>query len=256
MPTFNANLSGDPNRVEDELIRLRKDLEYNMNNLDSQNVKRLYTNRTDVRSQDGETIIDGPTLYMYDGSTTLRLRMGYVASTSNFTFDLYNNLGTQTVSINSSGDAVFTGIVEGGVVRSGSTTEDRIELSGGAFTAYTTAGQKTGLYFDISTIPGTGITDVTFYHNNLPLAEFYDFLTGLIIRPTTQADVFVVGNNAAGAPPTQAEGRWQFNGNVGFYGSTGTAKVTVANLSTAATLAQTIDKVNEVIDALQAYGLA
>ena len=101
MAEFNFSLTdGNP----DELAKLNKTLNWLMANLDHDNVTRLYTEYCSIQSENGETVIDGPLLKMTGGTTTIRLKMGKEGN--DFIFALYNNLGVQTVGLNSSGNII------------------------------------------------------------------------------------------------------------------------------------------------------
>ena len=104
---------------EDGIVRLQKDLNYLLTHLDHQNVRTLYTEFCDIRSELGETVIDGPALKMYDSSGILRLFMGLdstsvspTTATSDFVFNLYDANGIRQISLNSSGEAVFGGNIQ------------------------------------------------------------------------------------------------------------------------------------------------
>jgi hypothetical protein len=102
---------------QDSIIRLQKDLNHILLHLNDQNVRNLNTDICDIRSGDGETVIDGPLIKMYGkltGSSRMtsdicRLEMGWNPSTSNFVFKLYNSTGGETVSLDASGEAIFAG---------------------------------------------------------------------------------------------------------------------------------------------------
>lgn len=197
---------GNQEELVDEIARMRKDLAFLLENLDHLNVKRLYTEYCDIRSAAGETIIDGPTLLMYDKQATpvLRLQMGYDPVTTDFVFNMYNNTGALRIGLDATtGDYIFTG----GTIRTGTNLEDRIEMSGGKFRGVTAAGQITGLYFDIGTIPGTGIADITLYHNNSPLLVFYDAIDSYTIKPGSGATIMNLGVTGKTA---NCYGTWDF----------------------------------------------
>lgn len=95
---------------EDGMLRLRKDLDYMFHHLDDKNVRRLYTEYCEIKSEDGETEIDGPLLTMKAaGSSTIRLLMGYDKNSSDFLFNLYDQAGNPTLELNSTGNAVLRG---------------------------------------------------------------------------------------------------------------------------------------------------
>lgn len=95
---------------EDGFIRLQKDLNYGLRHLDSQNVERLFTNQTQIQSENGLTNINGPLLDMYDTGGTLRLRAGYDTNTNEFLFTLYNQAGQPTIDLSDTGDALVYNI--------------------------------------------------------------------------------------------------------------------------------------------------
>lgn len=95
---------------EDSMQRLLKDLNYMFTHLDERNVKRLYTEYCEIKSEDGETEIDGPLLIMKaEGSTVIRVKMGWDEASSEFLFNLYNSTGGIAISLDSTGNAVFSG---------------------------------------------------------------------------------------------------------------------------------------------------
>lgn len=99
---------------EDGILRLQKDLNYMFYHLDEKNVRRLYTEYCEIKSEEGETEIDGPLLVMKGdpgttNSTTIRLKMGWDEASSEFVFNLFGVDGTPTIELNSTGDAVFRG---------------------------------------------------------------------------------------------------------------------------------------------------
>jgi len=91
---------------EDGFLRLQKDLNYGLRHLDSQNVERLFTNQTEIRSENGLTEINGPLLNMYDTNSNLRLRAGYDTDADEFLFVLYNQSGVATIDLSDTGDAL------------------------------------------------------------------------------------------------------------------------------------------------------
>jgi hypothetical protein len=92
--------------TEDTIDELIKQMSWMMAKLDSKNVKRLNTNETVIKSLNGETYINGPVLEMRD-TTQLRLKQGLDTSSNEFLFELYNEAGTKTISIDSAGKGVF-----------------------------------------------------------------------------------------------------------------------------------------------------
>jgi hypothetical protein len=135
---------------EDGLIRLQKDLNHLLNNLNDQNIKSLKTEYVDISSKGGETIIDGSLIEMYDwdiatskATTTLRLRMGYNKTSSNFEFNLWNSISTTpTLTLDSIGNAVFSGSVN---------TSDAMYVGNNIFLGQTGSTLTKGLYFNATT---------------------------------------------------------------------------------------------------------
>jgi hypothetical protein len=135
---------------EDGLIRLQKDLNHLLTNLNDQNVRSIRTEYCVVSAKGRETIIDGSLLEMYDfdiatskATTTLRLRAGYNKLTSNFEFSLWNTLSTTpTISLDSIGNAVFSGNIN---------TSHSIFVGDNIFLGQTGSTVTKGLYFNSST---------------------------------------------------------------------------------------------------------
>jgi hypothetical protein len=100
---------------EDGFMRLQKDIDalINNRNLDHQHIGRLYTEYCDIRSENGETIIEGPTLKMYDRQAVpvKRLQMGYNSADADFNLTIYDAAGNPTIYLNSTGEAVYAGNV-------------------------------------------------------------------------------------------------------------------------------------------------
>jgi hypothetical protein len=111
MPTW---VDIDTNDFENFKIEFNRTMKYFTSRLGSQNVKRLDTNETVIKSADGETQISGPLLLMYDkqNPAVLRLKMGYDAATSKFVFNMYDNSGNLTLTLNDLGVAKFSGSIE------------------------------------------------------------------------------------------------------------------------------------------------
>lgn len=135
---------------EDGLIRLQKDLNHLLNNLNDQNVKSIRTEYCTISAKGGETILDGSLLEMYEwdiatskASTNLRLRAGYNKNTSNFEFSLWNSVSTTpTISLDSIGSAVFSGSIN---------TSESIYIGDNIFLGQTGSTVSKGLYFNATT---------------------------------------------------------------------------------------------------------
>ena len=139
--TIGLSLEKKVEALENTVADLISRLSWITSKFDSKNVKRLDTNETSIKSADGETVITGPVLEMYDKQVTpkLRLKQGYDATTDTFLFALYNAAGNQTVGIDASGDAIFTGTITGGTIRTAADGR-RIELSSNSLFAYDVNG--------------------------------------------------------------------------------------------------------------------
>jgi len=105
MPEFSLQGYED---LEVTVHRMRKELLWLLNCLDSLNVKEINTNITRVRSKDGITVINGPQIEMKD-TNRLRLKMGYDEATGEFVFTLMDVDGNPTLSMNSLGQLLLGG---------------------------------------------------------------------------------------------------------------------------------------------------
>jgi len=113
MPMFSFTKSDTAENTIDELI---KRMAWLTSRLDSQNVKRLDTNETVIKSADGTTEIVGPVLVQKDSSGTTRLSQGYNSTSTDFEYKLYNESGVLTVDIDSNGDLVVErGLFKGSI---------------------------------------------------------------------------------------------------------------------------------------------
>jgi hypothetical protein len=308
MPTFALpSFSGSPDQVADELAKLRKELNFSLNHLDHENIQRIYTEYCDVRSECGETVIDGPTLkmydtpavagttstgvlrlkmgystadsdfvfqlfdqagnlavglnstgqlllsgrpliQMYDNTTMLRLQMGQSTVTDDFMFELYNATGGTQLTLNSSGDVVFRGIL-----RSGTTDGERIEIEGNALITYNSSNHRSGPAWGSSAVVGGNYGDMDFYDDGVAVMRIANQLSGngYAIEPIDAANLYL----GAAGKTVLINGDVLFGGSLGFFGAPASTKIAVADLSTDATLPQTIDKLNGLLNALQGYGL-
>jgi len=198
---------GSQDDLIDEIARLRKDLSFLFENLDHLNVKRLYTEYCDIRSKAGETIIDGPTLLMYDKQATpkLRLEMGYKPGSSDFVFNMYNKSGVQTVGIDSNGDATFTGTITGGLIRT-AISGTRIEISSNTLKTYNSGGNLNGPVWGVGY--GGAYGDLSFYDNGLETFRIENSIGfGFTLRPMNGGALYV----GYGSANTYASGAWSFS---------------------------------------------
>lgn len=142
---------------EDAIIKLQKDLNHLLTHLDSQNVKKLYTEYCEIESNEGTLVMEGPVFLMYGdplttNSTTVRLFMGWDSTkrsstgTNNFVFSLFNQSGNPTIELNSCGNAIFSGNVN---------TSENINIGNNIYLGSSTpSSDMKGIYFN-STIPGS-----------------------------------------------------------------------------------------------------
>lgn len=134
---------------------LRKQLEFLIQNIDSDNVTEINTNITRVKSNQGTTEIKGPLLLMFDLGKHLRRKEGLDTSTGLFTDEWYDEAGNRTAYIDSAGklvvvDGYFTGsitgsTITGGTVRTAAPGNDRIELKADGMISYNEMNQKEGV---------------------------------------------------------------------------------------------------------------
>lgn len=153
VPRFYDFEPGDVNSYEfiDRLTQLSRTLEYLTGHMDYKNVRQLFTEYCQIKSKAGETVIDGPTLKMYDKQATpkLRLKMGYNPITGDFTFELYNAAGVKTLGLDSNGNVIMTAQGGGkvvinatdGIVQYNEYNQKRLQIDTSA------AGGEIGFYF-------------------------------------------------------------------------------------------------------------
>jgi uncharacterized protein YjbI with pentapeptide repeats len=189
--------------IQSTLIRMQKDLNFYLNNLNSTNVKSLDTNLTTIKSTNGETILDGCMIRMYTStSTSPRLLMGYDSSGGNFLFTLYDSLGNATIYLDSTGKAVFAGILATTISASSITTGtlDGITITGNTITGNTISGNT----ISGGTISGTTITGTTISGNTINGGNIYsayisgNTIYGGTIQGTTITGTSINGNSISG----------------------------------------------------------
>lgn len=292
MAELNFQYAFDKDSMQDELVSLQRDLQYYFLHLDHKNVRRLYTEYCEIQSQNGQLAIDGPVMRFYGSDTTLqRMNLGLSTATNDFGFSIWNQAGDLTAYLDSTGELIvrrlLSGYIEGSTIIGSQITGSTI--TGGQITGSTiTGGQITGSTITGGTIktaesgariemtdnsiftyngssnfngPCWGSTgtfgatygDLYFYDNGTKVLEFFNNLSGngYSIRPTNSAAL----NIGANSLQTYLYGNINHMNNIGFFGTTAVSKTTVSTLSTDATAAATIDKVNEIIGVLQGYGL-
>ncbi len=108
------NLEGFANDTEalsEAIVKLQKNLSWLLSHLDSQNVKTLNTNLTQIESEDGATALDGAQIRMRDSAGRLRAVLGKNAN-GNFVFELYDTSGNTAIHLGNDGNAVFTGSIK------------------------------------------------------------------------------------------------------------------------------------------------
>ncbi len=102
--------TGTCDDLETALIRLKKTLTVILSSLDSKNIKKITTDKTEISSEDGKTTIDGTRIIMKDSMDNTRLEMG--AEGESFVFRLKNKYGKDSVTLSDTGDARFCGDIE------------------------------------------------------------------------------------------------------------------------------------------------
>jgi hypothetical protein len=110
LPTANSSMTVE--QLVDIIVKMQKELNWLLNNMDSANVPRLNTNITQIKSADGETYINGPVLEQYDSEGILRLKQGLNTISSLFEFIMFDILGNPTIDLDSNGEAVFRGNIQ------------------------------------------------------------------------------------------------------------------------------------------------
>jgi hypothetical protein len=122
---------------EDGIVRLRKDLNHALKNLDSRNIKQIYTNYVDVRDETGRMTLEGSLLTMLDSSDNTRLKMGLTTGDV-FSFELYDDSGNQTLYIDSNGKIIATGTVTASAITA--STISGSQITGSTITGGTVIG--------------------------------------------------------------------------------------------------------------------
>jgi hypothetical protein len=102
--------------LESAIVNLANRLTWIIAKLDSQNVKRLDTNETEIKSADGTTEIIGSMLVQKDADGVTRIRQGYDAVTNAFIYEVFDSSGDKTIGIDSGGAATFIGTITGGTI--------------------------------------------------------------------------------------------------------------------------------------------
>jgi hypothetical protein len=135
-------------------------------------------------------------------STTLRLKMGYEASTSNFVFKLFNSTGVETLSLDANGNAVFSGDIN---------TSRDVNVGNNIYLgkAATTDALK-GIYYN-STVPITASStgyNIRFESSDGRTGLLWDaFYGNLIVNSTAWASISGLTRSrlaAGGLPSTIA----------------------------------------------------
>jgi hypothetical protein len=153
-PQMGSNDKETIKNLYDTVCRLRKELEFFSQHLDSENVTEINTNETVVKSNKGYTTIDGPMILMYDIGKHVRRKEGLDTESGNFTDEWYDADGNRTAYIDSNGklavvDGFFTGTVTGGTVRTAEPGKARIEMTENGISSYNASNQKEGVCVEI-----------------------------------------------------------------------------------------------------------
>lgn len=153
LPIIQGSMSKD--EMAAVVSKMSRELYWLLNNMDSLNVRSIDTSLTTVSGGGGKTVIQGPLILMYDAANTLRLRMGLDESTNEFVFEMYNELGVLTITIDSNGNAVFVGTISASTINAS-------DINGGTMTASTiNASDINGGTMTASAIIGGSITAST-----------------------------------------------------------------------------------------------
>lgn len=225
--------------LEDLKIRLNRFFESFFSEIDSLNVIKLNTNKTRIKSENGETYINGPMLEMSDDSGTMRLKQGLDLNTMLFVFQMFNNAGLLTVDIDSSGNLV----VENGTFKGDIATTKDAHIGQNLYLNNTAAAVNKGIYFFSDGTPGS----ITIGGGTAGLTSSSDYIT-LNAGVTTTINYL------------------KANGGVGFFGTGPVGKTFVTQLTSATAGAsytaseQTMlnnlnSTVRALISALNGYGL-
>lgn len=153
----------------DAYIMMRKELEFVMRALDSDNVTEINTNITNVQSDKGTTKIDGPLLIMTDLGKHIRRKEGLDTATGLFTDEWYDENGNRTAYIDSDGklvvvDGTFTGTITGAAITGGTITGSSI--IGGTISIVTDANIGQNLY--LGNVSGNVHKGIFFYSDDTP----------------------------------------------------------------------------------------
>ncbi len=122
IPDFTDASLSNPEDLMNRFQMLSKALSYLMSHLDENNVTRIITDVTEIKSAKGETVIDGPQIKMFDtpaqdefdqrnfsSTGQLRIELGYDAGSSDFVFEMYSKAGLNTLNLDSEGEFQWNG---------------------------------------------------------------------------------------------------------------------------------------------------
>lgn len=223
-PDFNG-LVDNPNMkdIVDYIYGLERKLNYLLGNLDTKNVNRLDAKVIKTGTLDAGIVtvrsdltggayvqIDSTGIIGNNGTiNTFQIDTnGQAIFKSDLTGTSYiqidgtglkaNNGTLNTLEINSSGNAYFRGDITSDATITGATfktasTGARIELSSNIFRTYSALNNYNGMVFGSGI--GTSYGDVEFYHEGDMLMEFYDGISGYIIRPVSVATSLLIGSS-------------------------------------------------------------
>lgn len=208
-----------PNATLDDVInyviRLERKLKEVLNNIDSDNLFEVggWRVRPDsIQSKDGDvgmsTADDGPDPIRFWAGDAINGNPPFKVTHNGYMYSTRGFIGGWDIGPDKLSGA---GILEGGTVRSGPPNSARIELSGGKFSGYTASGQRSGIYFDINAVPGTGLADVGLYHLGSQLMVFFDNIDHYTIKPGSGAISMALGENGK---IVNALGTWNFSSGV------------------------------------------
>jgi len=107
-PQQQGDLKGTVDNLYDTVLRLRKELEFALLNLDSANIAEINTSVTNVSDANGKTKITGALLTMKDNANIIRALLGLDASNV-FNFSIYTATGVNAMTLSDTGIAFGEG---------------------------------------------------------------------------------------------------------------------------------------------------
>jgi len=180
-------------------------------------------------------------------NTTNGLFLGSTAAAS-APFKASMSGSVTATDITMTGNSTITGgIITGGTIRTAATGE-RIELTAGRLASYNSSNQLHGI---VTQTAGATWGDLRFYDTDIETFRIENALTG--------TGYTLKGMNGGAAiyldPFFSGDAQFMSGSNIGFFGTNPVSKDSVANQSATTAVETVLAKLNELIDALQSYGL-